>query len=301
MTNDTMQGFMFADMDIRGVHLRLDQGVKTVLNQQDYPAPVASLLTEMLIVACLLSANLKLRGHLSVQIRGAGPLKWMMAECRQLSDDPEQPFRVKGMAQFDDSIGPQASLAELVSEGRLIITIEPDKGQRYQGIVLVDQTTLAGCIESYFYQSEQLPTHIQLVSTDDSAAGFMLQRLPQTLSDETQADLDWELIHALASTLTAGELAQLPADQVLHRLFHEQQVKLFTPRPVLQQCDCSRERCGAAIVGLGKTAVDEILEEQKAIVIDCHFCNQHYAFDTVDCHVLLEQDVMAAEVNAAMH
>jgi molecular chaperone Hsp33 len=249
----------------------------------------------------LLSANLKLRGRLSVQIRGAGPLKWMMAECRQLSDDPEQPFKVKGMAQFDDGIDPQASLAEMVSDGRLIITIEPDKGQRYQGIVLVDQATLAGCIESYFYQSEQLPTHIQLVSTDDSAAGFMLQRLPQTLSDEAQADLDWELIHALASTLTASELAQLPADQVLHRLFHEQQVKVFTPRPVVQQCDCSRERCGAAIVGMGKTAVEEILEEQKAIVIDCHFCNKHYAFDTVDCHVLLEQDVMAAQENTAMH
>jgi molecular chaperone Hsp33 len=301
MTNDTMQGFMFADMDIRGVHLRLDQGVKTLLDQHQYPAPVASLLTEMLIVACLLSANLKLRGRLSVQIRGAGPLKWVMAECRQLSDDPEQPFKVKGMAQFDDAIAPQTSLSEMVSDGRLIITIEPDKGQRYQGIVLVDQTTLAECVESYFYQSEQLPTHIQLVSTDESAAGFMLQRLPQTISDESQADLDWELVHALAATLTAGELAQLPANQVLHRLFHEQQVTVFTPRPVVQLCDCSRKRCGAAIVGLGKAAVDEILEEQKAIVIDCHFCNKHYSFDRVDCHVLLEQDVMVAEVNTAVH
>ena len=301
MTNDTMQGFMFTDMDIRGVHLRLDQGVKALLEQQDYPAPVARLLAEMLIVACLLSANLKLRGHLSVQIRGAGPLKWVMAECRQLSDDPEQPFRVKGMAQVDDTIGSHASLAEMVADGRLIITIEPAQGQRYQGIVMVDQATFSECIESYFYQSEQLPTHIQLVSTDDGAAGFMLQRLPQTMSDESQADLDWELVHALASTLTEHELAQLPANQVLHRLFHDQQVKVFTPRPVLQQCDCSRERCGAAIVGLGRLAVDEILEEQEAIIIDCHFCNGHYAFDKVDCHVLLEQDVMAAKTITAVH
>mgnify|MGYP000034417221 FL=1 len=301
MTNDTMQGFMFDDMDIRGVHLRLDQGVKALLDQQDYPACVASLLAEMLIVACLLSANLKLRGRLSVQIRGAGSLKWMMAECRQFSDDPEQPFRVKGMAQVEDTISPDATLAEMVADGRLIITIEPDQGQRYQGIVMVDQATLAECVESYFYQSEQLPTHIQLVSTDEGAAGFMLQRLPQSTDDESQADLDWELVHALASTLTEYELAQLPADQVLHRLFHEQQVKVFTPRPVLQQCDCSRERCGAAIIGLGKTAVDEILDEQEAIVIDCHFCNGHYAFDKVDCYVLLEQDVMANTANPAVH
>ena len=180
MTNDEMQGFMFTDMDIRGVHLRLDQGVKDLLDGQDYPAPVARLLTEMLIVACLLSANLKLRGHLSVQIRGAGPIKWVMAECRQLSNDPEQPFRVKGMAQVDGVVGADASFAELVADGRLIITIEPDQGQRYQGIVMADQGTLAECIESYFYQSEQLPTHIQLVSTEAGAAGFMLQRLPQT-------------------------------------------------------------------------------------------------------------------------
>jgi molecular chaperone Hsp33 len=301
MNNDKMQGFMFTDMDIRGVHLRLDQGVKALLDQQDYPAPVARLLTEMLIVACLLSANLKLRGHLSVQIRGAGRLKWVMAECRQLSDDADQPFRVKGMAQVDGAIDAHASLADMVADGRLIITIEPDQGQRYQGIVMADQATLAECVESYFYQSEQLPTHIQLVSTDAGAAGFMLQRLPQTLANESQADLDWELVHALASSLTRDELAQLPADQVLYRLFHEQQVSVFTPRPVLQQCDCSRERCGAAIVGLGKTAVAEILAEQKAIIIDCHFCNSHYAFDEVDCHVLLEQDVMVAKANPAMH
>ena len=156
MTNDEMQGFMFTDMDIRGVHLRLDQGVKDLLDGQDYPAPVARLLTEMLIVACLLSANIKLRGHLSVQIRGAGPIKWVMAECRQLSNDPEQPFRVKGMAQVDGVVGADASFIELVADGRLIITIEPDQGQRYQGIVMADQGTLAECIESYFYQSEQL-------------------------------------------------------------------------------------------------------------------------------------------------
>ena len=301
MTNDEMQGFMFTDMDIRGVHLRLDQGVKALLDEQDYPAPVARLLTEMLIVACLLSANLKLRGHLSVQIRGSGPIKWVMAECRQLSNDPEQPFRVKGMAQVDGVVGADASFIELVADGRLIITIEPDQGQRYQGIVMADQGTLAECIESYFYQSEQLPTHIQLVSTEAGAAGLMLQRLPQTTVQEAQADSDWELVHALAASLTQHELAQLPAEQVLYRLFHEHQVQVFAPRPVLQQCDCSRERCGAAIVGLGANTVNEILAEQKAIIIDCHFCNSQYAFDKVDCHLLLEQDVLSAQVESALH
>ncbi len=301
MTNDTMQGFMFTDMDIRGVHLRLDQGVKALLDQQDYPTPVANLLNEMLIVACLLSANLKLRGRLSVQIRGSGPLKWVIAECRQLSDDASQPFKVKGMAQLDGDVDAQATFADMVADGRLIITIEPDKGQRYQGIVLADQATVAECVESYFYQSEQLPTHIQLVSTNLGAAGFMLQRLPQTSVDEDQADLDWELVHALAASLTPSELAELPADQVLYCLFHEQQLQVFAQRPVLQKCDCSRERCAAAIIGLGKTSVNEILAEQKAIIIDCHFCNSHYAFDEVDCHFLLEQDVMAAKADLGLH
>ena len=108
-------------------------------------------------------------------------------------------------------------------------------------------------------------------------------------------------MHALAATLTEDELAQLPADQVLHRLFHEQQVKVFTPRAVLQQCDCSRKRCGGAITSLGKTAADEILQEQEAIVIDCQFCNAHYSFDKVDCHVLFEQGVVAETVSPAVH
>lgn len=301
MTNDAMQGFMFTNMDIRGVHLRLDQGAKAVLAQQAYPAPVANLLTEMLMVACLLSANLKLRGRLSVQIRGAGPLKWAMAECRQLSNDATQPFKIKGMAQVNGSIDAHTSFTDMVADGRLIITIEPDKGQRYQGIVLADQTTLAQCIESYFYQSEQLPTHIQLVSTEVDSVGFMLQRLPQTSTDEDQTDLDWELVHALAASLTPSELGTLPADEVLYRLFHEQQVQVFAQRPVLHQCDCSRDRCGAAIVGLGKHSINEILAEQKAIIIDCHFCNSHYAFDEVDCHLLLEQDVMAAQADPGLH
>ena len=300
-TSDSMQGFMFDDMDIRGVHLRLDQGVDALMKQHDYPAPIASLLTEMFIVSCLLSANLKLRGRLSVQIRGEGPITMMMAECRQSSDDPEQPFRVKGLAQFNDNIAANATFKELAEQGRLIITIEPEKGQRYQGIVSMDEPCLAGCIESYFYQSEQLPTHIQLVSNHLGAAGFMLQRLPHTITNEVQADLDWELIHALAATLSEGELSQLPADNLLHRLFHEQQVKVFTPRPVLNQCDCSRERCGVAIEGLGKQAVDDILDEQEAIVIDCHFCNSHYSFDRVDCHMLLERGSVLDNADSAVH
>jgi molecular chaperone Hsp33 len=301
MTNDLMQGFMFDDMEIRGVHLRLDQGVKALLEQKDYPAPVANLLAEMLIVACLLSANLKLQGRLSVQVRGQGPLKWVMAECRQFSDDPQQPFRVKGMAQVDADIPLNASLEDMVGDSRLVITIEPDQGQRYQGIVMVDQATLAECIESYFYQSEQLPTHIQLVSKGEGVAGFMLQRLPQVEAQEEQADKDWELVHVLAASLSEAELSQLPADQVLHRLFHEHNVKVFSPRKVLQECDCSRKRCGAAITSLGKAAVDEILAEQEAIIIDCQFCNAHYAFDKVDCHVLLEPAAVSDQATDSLH
>jgi len=301
MTKDLMQGFMFSDMDIRGVHLRLDQGVDSLLQQQNYPAPITNLLTEIFIVSCLLSANLKLRGRLSVQIRGEGSIKMMMAECRQTSDDADQPFRVKGLAQFDETIDATASFVDLAAQGRLIITIEPEQGQRYQGIVAMDETSLAGCIESYFYQSEQLPTHIQLVSSAQGIAGFMLQRLPNTITDESQADLDWELVHALAATLTAEELSQLPAEQVLHRLFHEQQVKVFNPRPVEHQCDCSGERCGMAIMGLGKSEVEAMLQEQDAIVIDCHFCNSHYSFDKVDCYLLLEPSSSVEDVGPSIH
>lgn len=287
MAQDVMRGFLFNDMDIRGVHIRLDNSVEALLQQYDYPPAVADLLAQMFIASALLSANLKLQGRLSVQVRGDGPLEYAMAECRVEKPGTLEPLYLKGLARHAETVADGLGLHELLGKGQLVITIEPDQGQRYQGIVGLEHETLAGCLEGYFYQSEQLPTQLHLDVAEKKSAGFMVQRLPAEERNEAQSDADWELVDALVDTLTTRELLELPAEQVLHRLFHEHDLQLFAERPVEYRCDCSRERSARAIVSLGKQELESILEEQDLLVIDCQFCHATYEFDRVDCHHLL--------------
>ena len=296
-----MRGFLFNSMDIRGVHIRLDESVQTLLQQHAYPAPVSALLSQLFIASALLSANLKLQGRLSVQVRGDGPLEYAMAECRMSQPGTLQPLSLKGLARHGEVVDDNLGLHELLGKGQLVITIEPDDGQRYQGIVGLEYDTLAACLEGYFYQSEQLPTHLQLSMGESQAAGFMVQRLPAGGNDEAQADGDWELVHALVTTLSAEELLALPAEQVLHRLFHEHDLTVFAERPVTYQCDCSRERSAHAIVALGQTKVGQMLGDLGSIVIDCQFCNTQYAFDKVDCHLLFSPDSSKTAEQETLH
>lgn len=301
MAQDLMRGFMFNDMDIRGVHISLNESVKTLLQQHNYPAAVSSVLSQLFIASALLSANLKLQGRLSVQVRGDGPLEYAMAECRVEQPGTLEPLSLKGLARHAEQVDDNLDLHALIGKGQLVITIEPDEGQRYQGIVGLDRETLAECLEGYFYQSEQLPTHLQLEMNGEQAAGFMVQRLPTGVSDEAQADEDWELVHALVATLTSEELLGLPAEEVLHRLFHEHDVQVFAQRPVRYQCDCSRERSAQAIIALGQAEVDDVLEELDRLVIDCQFCNTQYAFDKVDCHMLFSPNSSASGSQGTLH
>lgn len=296
-----MRGFMFNDMDIRGVHISLNESVQALLKKHDYPVAVSSILSQLFIASALLSANLKLQGRLSVQVRGDGPLEYAMAECRVEQPGTLEPLSLKGLARHAEQVDDNLDLHALVGKGQLVITIEPDEGQRYQGIVALDRETLAECLEGYFYQSEQLPTHLQLEMGDEQAAGFMVQRLPAGVSDEAQADEDWELVHALVATLTSQELLELPAEQVLHRLFHEYDVQAFAQRPVRYQCDCSRERSAHAIVALGQAEVDDVLEELDRLIIDCQFCNTQYTFDKVDCHMLFNPNSSTSSGQGTLH
>ena len=301
MTQDLMRGFLFNNMDIRGVHIRLDDSVQTLLQQHTYPAPISALLGQLFIASALLSANLKLQGRLSVQVRGDGPLEYALAECRLDQPGTLAPLLLKGLARHSDAINDTMGLHELLGNGQLVITIEPDDGQRYQGIVGLEYDTLAACLEGYFYQSEQLPTHLQLDMSDTQAAGFMVQRLPAEIKNEAKADEEWELVHALVTTLTTDELLALPADEVLKRLFHEHDLTVFAERPVGYQCDCSRERSAHAIVALGKAQVDEVLDDLGSIVIDCQFCDSQYTFDKVDCHMLFAPAMTSLSEEEILH
>lgn len=275
---DYTQRFLFEDTDVRGEWVGLERSYAEVLAKHPYPEPVAQLLGEMLAAAALLVGTLKFDGLLVLQARSSGPLPLLMVEC---SSERE----VRGIARYEaDQIPEGAGLAELMPEGVLAITIDPTKGKRYQGIVALNGFSLADCFSSYFATSEQLPTRFWLAADGRRASGVLLQQLPpDRIKDPEQRQNAWEHLVTLADTLTAEELLALDTETLLHRLYHQEQVRLFDPHALRFNCSCSRERSASALVSLGQADAEALVEEQGGQVqIDCQFCNQRYAFDAAD-------------------
>lgn len=282
--NDQMQRFIFSDTDIRGEIISLQDAYKQVrINnakaEQALPESVQQLLGEFLAAACLLSSSLKFDGVLTLQARGEGDVTVLMAESSHQKD-------LRAVVQLAENCNIEAlagkSLGELLGKGLLVIIIEPDKGERYQGVVPLDKPTLAENLEDYFAQSEQLNTRFWLRANEHRAGGLMLQALPQQVSDAATNVENWETVEALASTVKDEELLELSHEDLLYRLFNEFDVRLFEQEAVQFACSCSRQRCESTLRNLGQLELEEIISEQDLITIDCHFCNQKYQFGPTD-------------------
>lgn len=291
MAADQLQRFLFDGTAVRGEIARLESTYHDVLANHDYPEPIQRLLGELLAACALLTATVKLDGTLSIELRGSGAVRLLMAESNPGNHERAQHLR--GIARFDDEAVAEhtdPSLRGLLGEGKVLITLDPREGQRYQGIVALDQPTVAGCVETYFAQSEQLPTRLWLAADATGAAGLLLQKLPaESSSLAAQPDTDaWDRLNHLAATLTDDELTGLDTRDVLYRLFHEEQPRLFDPAPVTFACTCSRERFGAALHQLGAEELHSLIEERGEIETQCHFCNTVYMFSPADVEALIE-------------
>ncbi|WP_145013082.1 Hsp33 family molecular chaperone HslO [Pseudomonas oryzihabitans] len=277
-SHDFTQRFLFDETDVRGELATLDRSYAEVLAKHPYPEPVAQLLGEMLAAAALLCGTLKFEGLLVLQARSSGPIPLLMVEC---SSERE----VRGIARYDDAaISTAAALGELMPDGILTLTIDPRHGQRYQGIVPLEGANLAECLSGYFATSEQLPTRFWLNADGRRARGLLLQQLPPARIKDAQARQDsWEHVVTLADTLTAEELLGLDNPVILHRLFHEETVRLFDGQGVAFNCSCSRDRAANALVSMGRADVESLLDEQQGkIQVDCQFCNEQQVFDAAD-------------------
>ena len=169
-------------------------------------------------------------------------------------------------------------LQNQLGDARLAITITPSKGSRYQGIVPLTEDHLAPCIEQYFRQSEQLPTALILFQRGQLHGGILLQMLPQPgQSHHTESD-DWQRAVHFLTTVSDEEFFGLDNAQLLHRLFHEDDLRLFDAEPVEFWCTCSEERTMDMLKTLGREELEQLLEEQGAIEVDCQFCHQQYRF-----------------------
>jgi len=268
---DTLQRFLFEHLPIRGMVVHLDDTWQAVLERRNYPLPIRDLLGQLMAAASLLAATIKFEGRLTIQARGSGPISLLVVECTS-----RQTLRAIAQWQGKISHGP---LMDLLGDSQLAITIEPGEGERYQGIVEIDAPTFGEVLEHYFARSEQLATRVWLATNPSRAAGLLLQRLPAQPAAETD---DWNRIARLGSTLTRDELLDLPVPTLLHRLYHEDDVRLFSGQAVRFHCSCTRTRVESALRLLGLDEVRSILAERGQIDVDCEFCGLHYEFDRID-------------------
>lgn len=280
---DSLIRFLFERFPVRGEHVSLDGSWAAVRERGSYSPVVRTLLGEALAAVALLSGGIKLRGSVTVQAQGNGPVSLLVVQC---SSDG----RLRGMARCRETPPSGAGASELLGGGRLVITLDPEGKRRYQGIVPLEGDSLSAVFEEYFAQSEQLDTRFWLAADEQRVAGLMLQQLPGASPELAE---HWERVNVLTETLTREELRALPAGELVRRLYHEEDVRVFKPRPVGFHCPCNRERIEQVIRSLGRDRLRDCREEDGSVYVDCEFCNERYRFDRVDLEQLFSRGEVA--------
>ena len=293
--NDRLVKFMLGAGHVRGVIVRLESTWAELQKRRTYPQQASALVGQMAAASALLAGSLKFDGALILQIQGDGPLRLAVAECQ-----PD--FGLRATAKMADEVQDEAplpkelaTLVNLHGKGRCAITLDPRNPQSglqpYQGIVaLTDELgqtlpTLAAMLEQYLAQSEQIDSLLLLASNDQAVCGLLLQRMSgeeRTATGAEQPDDDFQRARHLAATLTSDELLQLAPEEVLRRLFWEENARVFEPQTPRFHCTCSRERVAGMLRMLGRGEVESILAEQGEVDVRCEFCGQGYAFDAID-------------------
>ena len=284
---DTLQRFVFESTPVRGNLVNLTQTLQQALNKQSLPMALRRALGELMAASALLSATLKMNGALVMQIQSKGALKLLVVEC---NSDAGSTIKMRATAKWDGEIEEDKNLFDLVDQGQFMITLDPKEGgQAYQGIVPLEGGSISAVLENYMMRSEQIDTKIWLSCDGNSAAGMLIQKLPETMNQETQIhDEDiWNRVGYLAGTVTDEELLNLPTETLITRLFHEEDVRLFEPSITQFFCSCTRESVSNMLRMLGNEEIHSIIEEQGKIEVNCDFCNSHYAFDKIDAAQLM--------------
>ena len=286
--SDTLQRFLFEHAAVRGELVQLDASWQAVLERHDYPAAVREPLGELIVASVLLAATMKFNGSITLQVRGDGPINMLVVDCspHHGGDEAGPLYHVRGVANWNGEV-PEGDLQSRFGNGNLVITIDPGPGsKRYQGIVALSGNSMADAIDDYLERSEQLPTRMWLTAGENRAAGLLLQRMPGETPEDAEA---WNRLTTLAATITDEELLSLAQQEVIHRLFHEEDVRLFDAQPVAFHCSCSSERVENTLRGMGHDEVMAIIESEGAVEVTCQFCNRLYRYDAVDAAQLFAE------------
>jgi molecular chaperone Hsp33 len=296
VSDDVLHRFMLEKAGVRGVLVRLGHSWQEIASRIEYPAPLRETLGQAVAASALLTGNIKFEGALSLEFKSQGAVRLLFAECTDQG-------RVRGLSRFDpETVGAPLDLATQ-DDSMLVITVGHVEKGRYQGVVDLEGTSSLGkALEGYFERSEQLPARIVLAADGEHAVGLMLQPVPGE-GGHSAADADddaWERVGHLTATLGARELLDTSPDQLLYRLYHEETVRLFDPRPLAFGCTCSRERVEGMLRALGRDEVEAALKEREGeIEVICEFCAQRYTFDRIDAEHLLSASPGASAPHTA--
>jgi molecular chaperone Hsp33 len=278
---DVLRRFLFEDLGVRGEWVKLTTSWQAAKQHQQGSQNAQLQLGQALAAVVMLSATVKFNGSMILQAQGNGDFKTLVAQSTH-------DRKIRGLIRSNDHV-PVGSLETMFGQGRLVLTIEPDNANPYQGVVPLQGRNLAAALQTYFEQSEQLKTRLWLFANETHAAGLFLQELPSQSSYKA----DWERIEILADTVTEQELLELDCKHLLYRLFNEEKVRLFDAESVEFKCACSHSRINRTLRAMGREELEDILQKHGTIQVGCEFCGEQYLFDRIDVETLLAQECVA--------
>lgn len=279
---DSSTRFIFKGADIRGNFVRISDSYLSAVEGHQYPIEVKQLLGEFLVAAQLMASTIKFEGNLTLQAKGNGAIRALMAET---SHDG----KTRAIAQLSESDQPY-DFASL-KDGLLAVTIAPKGRQNYQSMVPMTGDNLADCLKHYFEQSEQLGTLFHLAVEPGRAAGMLIQQLPRQLeTDEKLRTEHWRTTQILSDTLTAEELLQKDNRTILKHLFAEEDIQLLGATAVSFSCSCSQERMAGALASLGSAELDKLFSEEEKVELTCEFCSRSYEFNAATLTEILSRN-----------
>ncbi|MFN4148364.1 MAG: Hsp33 family molecular chaperone HslO [Rhodocyclaceae bacterium] len=285
---DVVRSFLFEDLDIRGALVTLGNTWHELQADRDLPPVVNGLLGELAAVTALIAGNLKTPGRITFQLQGNGLVSLLYVDC-------DEQLRLRGMARLRADSGavppaptfrsevapggtfsfpPAPTFNELLGDGQLVLTLDPHTGAPYQSIVPLSGDHLGAVFAHYLAQSEQQPAWLLLGADENFAAGLFLQKLPN--ADRRDPD-GWNRLLHLASTLSASELAA-PVANLLMRVFPEENIRLFDPRPVSYHCPRDEEKVLAMLKSLGRAEIEATLAAAGSIAVEDEICRQSYRY-----------------------
>lgn len=279
MSADSVTPFGFEALPVRGALIHLSRTWRRMLRDHDYDALVTETLGHAAAATGLIAQSLKFDGTITLQIQSTGTLQMLVMQCTSELD-------VRGMAAVEEGTA-ATSFAELTSKAHCAVTV--DAGDRpYQGIVEIDDRSLAASLEHYFARSVQVPSHVALLANEEFVAGILLQQVPGAPID---AD-DWNRLHFLIETLSPKDFTGDTSLHLIGKLFAEDDVRVYEPRPVNFRCRCSARKVEDVLKMIGEEEARQTLEEMGDIEVICEYCGRHRHFDAVDVERLFADNVV---------